>query len=267
ESPAPPPQEEQPSFPLPDLDWENDHFDWSYNGSSDIETAETVILTDRLWNWISDYEGLQLYSGTGEGERVTRDEFIPFVRATQKLVTDLEPDDGTFSLGPDTGYERPVYLWTAGANFGDGYRWRFDGAPNDGQIGIGIYPKGSYLTGPKSVLASPSTWEVRHLVAGCEDYRFDSQGRSGKLADFTCDEKKGPDGEKILIVECLVNAESEWAQTMVTAVVYRPDGNAVVVDGYAYTEEYQGFQTGMGPVLTGDEMADLAMSLPALIVK
>ncbi|GIG67271.1 hypothetical protein [Phytomonospora endophytica] len=270
ESPPPaPPQEEQQAFPLPDLDWENDSYDWGYADSTDVETAETAILTERLWQWISDYEGLELleYDGSGGSEPVTRENFHPFQRTVQKLVEDLAPEPGDFSLGPDAGYERPIYLWAGGASYSSGYAWRFDGADNDAQIGVTIYPKGSYLPGPKSVRSMPSTWDVRHLVAGCEDYRFDSQGRTGKLADFSCEEKDGPDGERILMVECVFNAESEWAQTMVTAVVYQPNGNAVVVDGYAVDGENLPFKTGMGPVLTGEEMADLALSLPDLVVK
>lgn len=62
-------------------------------------------------------------------------------------------------------------------------------------------------------------------------------------------------------------ADSPNAQKTVTVVVYRPDGNAVVVDGSAISKEGGSFHKGQGPILTADEMTDLALSMPDLVVK
>lgn len=270
ESPAPPPQEVQPSFPLPDLDW-NEPYDWNFDSALETETAETVILTERLWQWIAGRGDIELFyfdEFTGETEPITRANFPAIVRAPQNLVEDLEPDPGTFKLGPPTGYRRPLYVLDSGPGIATHVRWSFDEADNDAMIGVAFYPKDSYLPGAKSTEASPGNYDVRHLVAGCEDYRYTGQGGAGEdLADFTCAETAGPDGERILTVECVLNADSEYSVKTITVVVYRPDGNAVVVDGSPISEEGAAHHKGQGPILTGADLADLALSLPDLVIK
>ena len=63
------------------------------------------------------------------------------------------------------------------------------------------------------------------------------------------------------------SAKSDREQKMITAVVYQPNGNAVVVRGTAYNTENEPFTKGMGPGLTAEDLADLALAMPDVIVE
>ncbi|MEV0647670.1 hypothetical protein AB0I28_20615 [Phytomonospora sp. NPDC050363] len=264
---AAPQVEEQPSFPLPDLDW-NEGYSWTA-ASSGTGTPETEVLTDALWEWIAARGDVSLYRHDDAGDadvQITRDNLPPVGRSNVFLVGDAAGEPAAFS--------RPVYV------FGDSskrLRWVVDGVPDDSAIFLTLYPKDSYLQGAGSIDGVlPLKPDPRYLVAGCEDYRYDSQTHEGQLADFTCDERTGPGGERILTVECVLDADGDSTQKIVTALVYLPDGNAVVVNaepivGHQNTGTNPGQGTGQGtgpgPGLTADDMVDLALSMPPVIVK
>lgn len=264
-----PPTGEQPSFPLPDLDWSR-QYDWGTDGSH-AETPETAMLTDALWEWTSGRDDVHLWwvNGITDGrDPVTRENLLPVYRTKQDLYEDDDPSVSGSATGAATGYSRPVYILNTGSDFERSLIWTVDGVENSAAIDMTVYPKGSYLPGAESVEgAAPSAHETRHLVAGCEDYRYDAQGTGENLAEFTCDESEGPDGERIITVEAMFNATTASEQKMITAVVYQPNGNAVVIEGTAYNSENERFTRGMGPGLTADDMADLALSLPDVIVR
>ena len=267
--------EGQPTYPLPGLDGDK-QWTWKLDGLSNggpTRTEATEEITDALWSWIESRDDLAVtrYDPAANSYvPVTRETFPGVVRDTQSLY---EVADGT-----DTpqGYQRPVYRLGESV-YGqehDDLSWTFaenaDANIMDDSLRLAFYPKGSFVYGAQSARrGDPAEPDVHNLVAGCDGYSYDAGEYAPRVGTFSCEESTGPNGERVVAVTWNETTGTTSHRTSRTVVLYRNDGNAVVVSDSAYTSSHDIDAVPADPrlVLSAEELTELAASMPDVVVE
>lgn len=239
----------QQDYPLPA--W-RPGVDYSWQpGTSDIrENQATRDLSAALWRFMGALPHAIPVSYDSNQEKVgvplSEAAFPAFTRRTERIDAD----------GVPTGYERPVY--------NQFHPLLFDGASRPEMISVSLYPRGSYIFGASSDPADPRFADWRHLVSGCVEAGFELRGERGWTVTFTCAERTGPGGERVLTVREYVRGPSGEGSFTNIVLVQTSAGNAIVVRD-------QGLASATGaapePGLDFDGLTSLALALPAVIVE
>lgn len=270
--------QEQPSYPIPGLDV-NRQWAWRLDGLTDgrpepTRTDATRKITDALWTWIEGRDDLAVTRYDPAANTyvpVTRETFPDVVRDIQSLY------DVTDGAETPQGYQRPVYRLGESV-YGqehDDLSWTF--AENAGanvmdeSVRLAYYPKDSYLYGAQSShYGDPSQPAPHELVAGCEDYSYDAGEYAPRVGSFDCAESTGPNGERVIVVDWTETTGTTSHRTSRTVVLYRADGNAVVVSDSAYTSTHSAAIDAVpaDPRLTlgAEDLVGLAAAMPDVVV-
>jgi len=249
ESPA---SDVQPSFPLPELD-PSKTYDWEY--ASDEATPETERLTAALWERLSALDGVEVLAldrGTGHvaAPETVEDlaDFPPITRADNKLLED----------GPEgrieTGHVQPLYEM-----YGVGRVVLSRPGAAKMQLLVEMYPKGGYLAeAPDGVGADQESMPVPYLQPDCE-------GLGGEVYAIAhdCSEPRTEGRDSIFELQYVVGDATPTADMHGLRVVrYFANGNALVITLAGLVPSGEQAE----PVLTGEALAELARSLPAVPV-
>jgi len=199
-------------------------------------------------------------------------------RYTNRLI-EFTPGGSWGSANPNV-HEEPVYrLWSNGAQdpladsgstnvpMESGALIAFDGegADRTDALGIALYPAGGYAEGGDGDEGTMGFPFNGHLTEGCKDFDLPSRhGGTSTRMDFTCKEKTGPNGERILTTIAEESNGDGVFQSTQTVVVIRDDGTAVVVTAMPRPgvdwEQGQSFDRGTTVDLT--DLTGMALAVP-----
>lgn len=257
----------QPEVTLPPIDPQNDY---TWAGRNPTTTEESAALDTALWDFLNG-RGFDMYV-MPDGIESTR----PLDPASRPRVQRVDDELGRLApymggwTGEETGYQQPAYelkpngelLLQLGPEKQYGEYFTFK-----------VFPKGGYLDGPaQNQDRIPSMGFAPHLVGGCDDYTFDSQGTTGKLADYECHDGTTSAGERYLLVDETTSSSGELITRLKTLVLYRADGSAVRLQSsldcwMEWELRPAGFYQGLEFRMDDANMVALAEALPDVIVK
>ena len=256
----------QPEVTLPPIESENDY---TWAGRNPTTTEESTALDTALWDFLSG-RGFDMYV-MPDGIESTK----PLDPATRPRVQRIDdqlarhvPYMGGWK-GEDTGYQQPAYELKPNAEL----LLQLDPDKRYGEyFRLKVFPKGGYLDGPaQNTGRTPSMGFEPHLVGGCDDYTFDSQGATGKLADYECRYGTTSAGERYLLVDETTSGSGALISRLKTLVLYRADGSAVrlqsSLDCWMENGRPAGFYEGLEFRMDDAAMVALAEALPDVVVK
>jgi len=135
---------------------------------------------------------------------------------------------------------------------------------SDGVLSMDIIPGGLFLRGAAAQPRNPSYLlpDPRYLVPGCDPWTFDLEfPRPAEVeVAFECVDSDGPDGEQILSVRPFLTQDGNTTYPVAYLVVYRADGSAVLITEWEWNEQ-------SAPVLTDEQMTEIALALPSVPVE
>ncbi|MFD0559216.1 hypothetical protein FB566_5181 [Stackebrandtia endophytica] len=272
---------EQGEYPVPPLDPDRKY---RYGNSSNTSVPETEQLTEVFWSLMAaSFPDMVVFS-FGGADPLPPDLYPTMSRSeSDLLLMDEDTEYPTTTYGDEgepIGYSRPIYGFAENAGF-YGTIWTVTDPDRKvyDEFDLTIHPKGSFDTEPKSYPnGSASKPPVPHLTTGCEDQLNSGQGGTDNFEqDYTCSESTGPNGEPVQVVELTLSVGNNGnhdfiSMKAITVIVTLENGNAVVFTNMYGSTEVDGEHgayldlADIDPAMSADDMVELAISLPQVVV-
>lgn len=244
----------QPSFALPPIDG---HYMWQPWTITD--QGEFTAATRRLDDALRDAPDLAGARPERDGKPIAEGAGT-MVRQTQYLFP-LTNGSRIPVHGKSLNVTRPQYHGRMALDAGHGFH---------DLVTVDIVPRGSFLKGPGDIseLGMINDGYAPHLVDGCDDYTgVQPLTWESTRTDYECTPLTTPQGEEALqVTRTRTYTDGTPVERAIVLVVYRADGNALVLETRLTRDDGGPDLSGGKPRLTGEALMRVASALPLVMV-
>ncbi|GLZ77770.1 hypothetical protein Afil01_25770 [Actinorhabdospora filicis] len=250
----------QPAFALPELD-PAVNYTWNTRifGS---EEGESTDATRRLDEALRAVPELSTAVPMRDGEPVPAGGPIT-VRQERFLFSVPNGPNGTIGVWPAIGRGRPHYHARLNVDGRDGFH---------DTLTVDLVPKGAYEKGAGDIarIGSSNGGFAPRLVDGCADYTLAnwSEPEGPELRTrYECAPFSTIDGlEGLQVRRSRVFADGRLGEQATVVIVYRADGNAIVLESRLAADDGRADLSEGQSRLSGERLKDLALALPRVPV-